>query len=149
MFGGNVKVSDCDETAVNTGVNGGVCRLYGIVTSIAFHCLCAICTVMNSSSDTFYICVLYKTTSGPRSFSGQIGSGCAADVWTGDGGLLSCVGTQGGAARGPAEEPEQGPENPSPGRAEQLQLGHKGMPQDRTVQPHPMSLPVIDKLCAK
>ena len=81
MFDGTVKVLGCDGTAVNTGVNGGVCRLFELVTSMAVHWF--VCQLHSNELNLRHLlCALDGTTSGPRSFSGQIGSSCAADVWT-------------------------------------------------------------------
>ena len=81
MFGGTVKVLGCDGTAVNTGVNGGVCRLFELVTNMAVHWF--VCQWHSNELNLRHLlCALDGTTSGPRSFSGQIGSSCAADVWT-------------------------------------------------------------------
>ena len=81
MFGDTVKVLGCDGAAVNTGVKGGVCRLFELVTGMPVHWF--VCQLhSNELNLRQLLCALDGTTSGPRSFSGPIGSSCAADVWT-------------------------------------------------------------------
>ena len=80
IFGGTVKVLGCDGTAVNTGLHAGVCRLFELVTNQAVHWF--VCQLHGNELNLRHIlCELDGTTSGPRSFSGPIGSRCGSDVW--------------------------------------------------------------------
>ena len=81
QFGGNVKVLGCDGTAVNTGANGGVCRLFEIVTQSAVHWF--VCQLHSNELNLRHLFMrLDGATSGPRSFGGPLGKACAKDVWT-------------------------------------------------------------------
>ena len=80
MFGGEVKVLGCDGTAVNTGVNGGVCRLFELISGKAVPWF--VCQLHSNELNLRHVLQkLDGTTSGPRSFSGPIGSKCASEVW--------------------------------------------------------------------
>ena len=80
MFGGEIKVLGCDGTAVNTGVNAGVCRLFELVTGRAVHWF--VCQLHANELNLRHVLQkLDGTTSGPRSFSGPVGSKCSTDVW--------------------------------------------------------------------
>ena len=80
MFGGDVKVLGCDGTAVNTGQNGGVCRLFELVVGKTVHWF--VCQLHSNERNLRH--VLHKldgSTKGPRSYLGPIGSKCESDVW--------------------------------------------------------------------
>ena len=80
MFGDQVKVIGCDGTAVNMGVNGGVCRLFELSRNQPIHWF--ICQLHGNELNLRHLLQHFDgTTTGPRSFSGPIGSKCAANVW--------------------------------------------------------------------
>ena len=80
MFGGNIKVLGCDGKAVNTGTSGGACRLFELVTGSAVHWF--VCMLHGNELNLRHVFkTLDGTTSGPRSFTGAIGTSCAKDVW--------------------------------------------------------------------
>ena len=64
MFGGEVKVLGCDGTAVNTGVNGGVCRLFELISGKAVHWF--VCQLHSNELNLRHVLQkLDGTTSGP------------------------------------------------------------------------------------
>ena len=80
QFGADVKVLGCDGTAVNTGTRGGVCRLFELFTGQSVHWF--ICQLhANELNLRGLFQSLDGATTGPRSFSGPLGSQCAGDVW--------------------------------------------------------------------
>ena len=80
MFGDQVKVIGCDGTAVDMGVNGRVCRLFELSRNQNIHWF--ICQLHGNELNLRHLLQHFDgTTTGPRSFSGPIGSRCAADVW--------------------------------------------------------------------
>lgn len=80
-FGQHVKVLGCDGTAVNTGSTGGVCRLFEVVTGNSVHWF--VCMLHGNELNLRHVFkTLDGTTSGPRSFTGAIGTCCAKDVWS-------------------------------------------------------------------
>ena len=152
MFGGTVKVLGCDGTAVNTGVKGGACRLFELVTNMTVHWF--VCQLHSNELNLQHLlCTLDGTTSGPRSFSGPIGSSSAADVWT-----LEVVSFQ--PVTGQVEEPPEDlirslslgpwsgdPAPAVPGRAERLHPSNDSLPESRTSQPRKVTYSLIGKLC--
>ena len=79
-FGEHVKVLGCDGTAVNTEITGGVCHSE-VVTVNSVHWFVYILHG-NELNLRHVFKTLDGTTSGPRSFTGAIGTCCAKDVWS-------------------------------------------------------------------